>query len=147
MSYRLWQRYPQVTDPADRDNVIDIVLRRLADHEEKHGPAQNLPALIRRVFPEAVAKVLRKSYYRLRLVPLEDMPRLSEAAHATQAGIESDINTHDFLKMLDKRSRQVVYRRIIRGQKPNEIAAVMGLSVGNVRVICHRAIEQLKRML
>lgn len=77
------------------------------------GPAQNLPALIRRVFPEAVAKVLRKSYYKLRLVPIEDVPRWAEAAHARQPDIENDINTRDFLKMLDKRSRQVVYRRII----------------------------------
>ena len=108
MSHRLWQRYPQVRDPADRDNVTDIVLRRIADHEEKHGPAQNLSALVRRIFPEAVAKVLRKSHYRLRLVPIEDMARFAEMAHATQADVEGDLNAHDFLKVLDKRSRQVV---------------------------------------
>ena len=66
MSHSLWQAFPQVTDPADRDNVIDVTLKRVADHEEKLGEAKNLPALIRRIFPEVIANLLRRGYYKIR---------------------------------------------------------------------------------
>jgi hypothetical protein len=101
---RLWQRYSKISDPADRDNVIALTLSRIADHEEKLGPAKNLPALIWRIFPEVVANLLRGGYHRVQSCT------------------------------------------VVEGQSASQIAADLKTSAGNVRVILHRALEQLRRV-
>jgi RNA polymerase sigma factor (sigma-70 family) len=144
---RLWQRYSKISDPADRDNVIALTLSRIADHEEKLGPAKNLPALIWRIFPEVVANLLRGGYHRVQSFTVVDSEtELHGIALDPTSEIEDRIFARKLLDVLDERSRQVVYRHIVQGQSASQIAADLKTSAGNVRVILHRALEQLRRV-
>src|ERR1700722_4739083 len=61
----LWMQYPEVRDESDRDGVMEETLRRVLDFERKHGIAEDLHGLIRRIFRQVVASLLRGSHYRL----------------------------------------------------------------------------------
>ena len=116
ISDQLWRRYPGVSDPADRDNVIEHTLRRVADHEAKRGEAQNLPGLIRHVFQQVVANLLRKGRYKVHLASLEDSDAeyLSERAHSAES-IEKQLWVADILRALDDRTRSVLTLRYLAG--------------------------------
>jgi RNA polymerase sigma factor (sigma-70 family) len=143
MRDQLWKRYPNVSDAADRDNVIEHTLRRVADHEARRGPAQNLRALIWRIFPQVVTSLLRKGRYRLRLDPLEDAePKNLAIQNGSSEAIERRLIVAEILRASDDRTRKVLTLRYLAGFETDEVARMLGTSTENIRQIIHRAADK-----
>lgn len=146
LSTQMWRRYPSIVDPADRDTCIELTFRRVANHEQEHGEARDLPSLFWRIFPEVANSLLRKPQYKLPLQTV-DQPILNEAiADRSRAQtIEARIYAAQLLDTLDERVSNILHLRFLEGFSAAETAKKVGLSEANVRQICHRAVEQLKR--
>ena len=146
LSAQLWRKYPSIVDPADRDSCIELTLQRVANHEDEHGEAQDLAGLIWRIFPEVAASLLRKSRYQL---PLETVahPVLNDLAINRTAAEEMNAQLYaaQLLKGLPHHIAEILYLRFVEGLSAAETAKTLGMSEANVRQICHRAVQQLRR--
>lgn len=146
LTTQLWRRFPSITDPADRDNCIELTLQRVADHEEKHGEAPDLPGLIWYIFPQVAISLLRKSRYKL---PVDSVPQptLDGLAANRDAAEQMDARLYaaELLAGLDDRAADILYLRFVEGFSVTETAKKTGVTEANVRQICHRSVEQLKR--
>ena len=143
---QLWRRFPSIVDPADRDNCLELTLRRVADHEEIHGEANDLQSLIWRIFPEVAISLLRKSRYRLPLHPvahatLDDLA--ADRGESAQA-IEDRIYAAQVIETLDERTSDILHLKFLEGFSVAEISNKLQISEANVRQICHRALEKLR---
>lgn len=148
LSRVLWRNYPFVVDEADRDNALEETLRRAATHEQRHGEVNNLPALLRHIFPQVASSMfLRKPYYARH----EDNRAMDdlEALNTTQrdrTSSEDRVYALELLHSLTQRERHII-RLLAQGHKANEIAGDLGLSVDSVYQILHRVRKGLKRAL
>ena len=146
LTTQLWRRFPSITDPADRDNCIERTLQRVAEHEEKHGEAPDLPGLIWYIFPQVAISLLRKSRYKL---PVDFVPQstLDGLAVNREAAEEMDARLYaaELLAGLDDRAAAILYLRFVEGFSVAETAKKTGVSEANVRQSCHRALEQLRQ--
>ncbi len=147
LSNQLWRKYPSIVDPADRDSCMELTLRRVADHEAKHGEAADLHALIWRIFPEVATSLLRRSRYKL---PLHTVAHPTLDALAPNLGdntqtIEDRIYAAQLLKTFDERTSDILHLKFFDDLSVAEISRKLHISEANVRQICHRALEQLRR--
>ncbi len=146
LSRILWQGYPYVRDEADRDNAMQETLCRAATHEQRYGEVDNLPSLIRRIFPRVVSSMfVRKPYYARHEENREvgDLEVLGLALRDCSS-LEDRVYVQELLYSLNQRERHIV-SLLVLGHKPDEIAAVLGVSTENVYQIIHRARKELKR--
>ena len=146
LSTQLWRRFPSITDPADRDNCIERTLQRVADYEEKHGEAPDLPGLIWYIFPQVAISLLRKSRYKLPVdsVPWATLDGLSVNRNAAEE-MDTRLYAAELLASLDDRVAEILHLRFFEGLSVSETAQNLGMSEANVRQICHRAVQQLRR--
>jgi RNA polymerase sigma factor (sigma-70 family) len=142
MGAQLWRRYPNVTDLADRDDVIEETLRRVAEHESRHGPVQNLRPIVRHIFSQVVAKLLRRSRYKLRLSSFEDTKQSVVELEDSAERLEQRMWVADILGASDERTRAVLTLRYLAGFETHEVATIVGISADNVRQIVHRVREK-----
>ena len=143
----LWRMFPVISDPADRDRVVEKTLSRVADYEAKHGEAQFLPGVIFKIFPQVALSMLRTNYYQPEKISLKEAkgtPRTVDAKSGElpvmrRYGVE-------LLAMCSERERRILYLRAVRGFEYSEIALQVGVSEANVRQIFHRLKERLRRI-
>lgn len=99
-----------------------------------------------------IAHNLIVDYYKARrdVTPLDnalDLPaREADPAEQALAGVRAT-ELREAIAQLRPEYAQIVVMRFLEGFSPGEIAAVIGKSEGNVRVMQHRALQELRRRL
>jgi RNA polymerase sigma-70 factor (ECF subfamily) len=73
----------------------------------------------------------------------DDTPTPEDLALAGQEAVQLEVA----LSRLDPRSQEVIVNRFVNGLSHTETAKVMGLRVGHVRVLQHRALEAMRQLL
>jgi RNA polymerase sigma-70 factor (ECF subfamily) len=109
------------------------------------GQIKALQALLYRI-----ARNLVVDYYRSRQsteLPLEYDQ--DEPAYDPQQRLHARIDQHllrQSISKLKEEYREVVVLRYVEDLSITEIAKILDKSVGNIRIICHRAIAELKNI-
>jgi RNA polymerase sigma-70 factor, ECF subfamily len=140
--------YRQVDgEESARDLTADVFQRFLEALHKGIGPDQQLKAWLYRVAHNAVIDYYRRQQYRDHLPLLEqvinthdDPVRLVEA-HLTA------VHLHQILRQLTPEQQQIIALKFFAGLNNEEIALVVGRSVGAVKARQHRAIAALQRHL
>lgn len=146
LTTQLWRRFPSITDPADRDNCIEHTLKRVADHEEKYGEAPDLLGLIWYIFPQVALSLLRTSRYKLPVdaVPLSILDGLTVNRDVAEQ-IDARLYAAELLAGLDDRIAEILHLRFFEELSVADTALKLRMSEANVRQLCHRAVQQLRR--
>jgi DNA-directed RNA polymerase specialized sigma24 family protein len=147
LSRALWQSYSYVRDEADRDNAEEETLRRVAGYEQEHGEAENLPALIRRIFPRVASSMFVRKPHPARHEESKERQNLEALGFALQHNsefLDRHIYARELIRGLDKREHDVV-TLWSQSFTAKEIARKVGMTEDNVHQIIHRIKEHLKK--
>jgi RNA polymerase sigma-70 factor (ECF subfamily) len=80
----------------------------------------------------------------------EEVSHLQDSAPTPESVVEADqevLRLSAALSRLKPRARQVILYRFISGLSHAETAAALGVSEGHVRVLQHRALKRMRRLL
>jgi RNA polymerase sigma-70 factor (ECF subfamily) len=87
---------------------------------------------------------------RKRTEPLEEVAHLRDPAPTPETVVEADqevLRLSAALSRLKPKARQVILCRFISGLSHAETAEALGVSEGHVRVLQHRALKRMRRLL
>ncbi len=113
----------------------------------KSGRGLNFRAWLYRIAHNAVIDHYRGNKNE---IPIDAIPGQSDGSPPVVQLIEQAEKAQALMKALDgleKITRQVVVLRFYSGLNPAEIADVMGLSEGNVRIIQYRGLKKLREIM
>jgi RNA polymerase sigma-70 factor (ECF subfamily) len=140
--------YKQVGDSQVAEDLVAETFKRfLIALERGGGPKEHLRAYLYRITHNLITDL-----YRREPPPsLElDEDRVPEDS-TDPSGLISDIQEADIvrraLQLITPEQRQVIMLRFIEGWSSQEIAQVMGKSIGAVKALQHRGIASLQRIL
>lgn len=133
---------------AAEECVADVFARFLDILRRGKGPKQNLKAYLYRM----VHNWAYEQFRRRRTLSLDDLP--IEALRVAQESLEEGTDKRwkaerlrEALNHIPPRQAQVLILRFLEGFSFEDIAATMGISVGAVKALQHRGVENLKRIL
>ena len=84
------------------------------------------------------------------VVPLDTVPEMNDAAPTPEEAAETGQETDRLAAALDHLKpewQQVILHRFVNGLSHAETAEVMGIREGHVRVLQHRALKQMRRLM
>jgi len=158
VSRALWQNYSFVRDEAERNNAEEETLCRVAGYEQEHGAAENLPALIKRIFPCVASTMFVRTPHPGRYEENKEWQDLEALGFALQRSSESpdsgvcarELNDRlkkllELISKLNERERDIVLL-YVRRFKGKQIARKVGTTEDNVYQIIHRFKERLKQL-
>jgi len=128
--------------------VADVFARFLDILRRGKGPKRNLKAYLYRM----VHNWAYERFRRRKTVSLDDLP--VEALRVSQESMDAALDRRwqaerlrQALHRLPPRQAQVLMLRFLEGFSHADIAEAMGISVGAVKALQHRGVENLKRLL
>ena len=145
----IFYRISSVEEAEDLTETIFLKAWENIRNRESAGEIENVRAWLYRIAHNQVIDYHRKK----RPVSVdmdahlqsnsEDRPSTEETvqAHIVQKGIQEAISA------LDEQAREIISLRFFNGLSHAEVAAVLDLKEGHVRVLQYRALKQLKKLL
>lgn len=140
-------KFPSIRDEAVIANLFEDAARRVAAHEERSGPIESLPAFARKVLENAAYSHLRAPDHQVNGHAANGARHFEHLISPVETAeqIETMLDTWSTLqKTSGPRTVRIMARRWA-GFKSSEIAAVEGLTPGNVDKIISRARAELLR--
>jgi RNA polymerase sigma-70 factor (ECF subfamily) len=138
-----------VKNPWVADDLVQETFLRVLQNLSKIRDQNKLSSYIFRI-----AANLCRDYYRSpsrKLIPFEDNPA---GELPGESSLEKEIEQYqtsllvqDTINLLPEPMRQVIYLCDIKEESQQEAAALLGISIENVKVRLHRARKQLKAIL
>lgn len=131
-----------------QDLTSELFLRMwqlLTDSEAE--PVKNLRAYLYRTARNLIADHYRTAQ---RTLPLDEVAEVGESETSVQLSVEHRLTLKEIEQaLIGLRSdwQEVVILAYVEGMKPQEIALIIGKSSAATRVILHRAMQELKRLL
>ncbi len=135
------------THELAQDISSEVFLRVWQHLTSGEREVQNLRAYLYQVARNLIADHYRKAQELLSLDDAMSVPAKGEASHTN---IEQRLALADIERALTKLRddwQEVVILAYVEGMKPHEIAPIIGKSRGSTRVLLHRALQELRRIL
>jgi RNA polymerase sigma-70 factor (ECF subfamily) len=140
--------YYSVTDHVEAEDLTENVFLKAWQALPRFRPqGANFRAWLYRIAHNAVVDRHRT---RKREAPFEEVPHLQDPAPTPESVVEADqevLRLSAALSRLKPRARQVILYRFISGLSHAETAEALGVSEGHVRVLQHRALKRMRRLL
>lgn len=138
----------RVKDPGAADDLCGNVFTKTLEYITRENTIENVRAFLYRVARNELAL-----YYRDSKIDLELDNEVEDQA-VSEENIEQEIDfaidwdrVQEVLDALRQDWREIIYLRFIEERSYREIAEITEKSEGAIRVILHRAIQELKRLL
>lgn len=113
-----------------------------------HKSVDNWQSLLCSIATRRAMDQLRKRYkYRKTFVQSENDPSIESPPDRKIIGEELRENIRQALATLPKPQAEAFWLRHLEQQSPSDIASQLGIEAGNVRVLIHRAIQHLRKVL
>ncbi len=142
--------YFKVSRQAEAEDLTSEVFLRAWQYLKDGVPIDNLKAFLYRLSRNVVIDFYRQNYSK-KIVSLEDKDVIDNLrADNLIEQIDADVEIKSVLAKLDKIKedyREVILLRYVEDYSIKEIAEIMNRSKGAVRVLLHRAIESLKKVV
>ena len=129
------------------DLAADVFSRMLDQISKGRGPKQHLRGWLYRVAHNLIVDDSRRHVHR-------DHEPLDERVVSFGPDVESQVQTSVLrqqawaaLGKLTTRQRDVIVLRFLEGQENQEIAQILGMSVGAVKALQHRGLASMRRHL
>jgi RNA polymerase sigma-70 factor (ECF subfamily) len=136
-------------DPVLADHIVGDVFVKLLDQlSSGNGPISNLRSYLYQTTYHLIVDEARGSR---RTAPLEVATLLRPDAHASIVGIEDRMMFEVVLRTMQRDltddQRHIIILRFLEEFSLRETAAIMGITVANVKVIQNRAIAKIRQVL
>lgn len=133
-----------IGDLGTAEELAQEALLRACERWERVGDLQEPDAWLR-----TVAMNLARSHWRRRGAERRARARVESYARvpAAQADADEAVTVRTALQRLPEKQRRVLVLRYFAGLPAADVAAVVGGTAGNVRVITHRAVAALRAEL
>ena len=134
-------------DPIDSDNVVKDAFEKLLEKlAAGQGPVTNLKVFLYQLAHHAVVDGARQNHRHAPLETLMDMPEKLKKANIEER--EMLTSFRDILNNeLSEIQRYVIILRFMEGFSLRETAVILDKKVNHVKVIQHRGIAKLRRLL
>ncbi|MBN1313089.1 MAG: sigma-70 family RNA polymerase sigma factor [Anaerolineae bacterium] len=140
--------YHQVRHVETAEDLAGEVFQRLlAKLQTGHGPERYLKAWLFKVATNLVIDESRRLVYR-------DHLEFDETLYAGGAGVDEQAqqailieHAHTALQKLTPKQRSIILLKFVEGLENDEVARIVGLPVGAVKSLQHRALGALRRHL
>lgn len=140
--------YFRVTNHHLAEDLVGSVFLKTMEYILRENTIDNIRAFLYRVARNEIAMHFRD---RKMTLDLEDVP---ESSYAQDNDIEKDIdigfdvaNVTQILEALREDWRELVILRYLEDRSYEEISSILGKSQGAIRVILHRAIKEIQRIM
>lgn len=136
-------------DAMIADEVVGEVFTELLQQlSAGNGPASNLRSYL---FEMTHHLLVDNARYRQRMAPLEAAQFSQRDGNSIYLSVENQVLLETMLQAvqndLTEDQRHVVFLRFLEGFSLNETAAIVGKTVDNVKMIQHRALAALHKVL
>ena len=151
--YRYLYRY--VGDAAQAEDLTsEVFLRFLQALDTSRAPRDRLDAWLYRVAHNLAMDLFRRET-KSASVSLDEYPHLGEAGHVAAgepplANLEKDQGRQQLratIRQLTPEQQRVILLRFGEGLPLAQVSRLMGKSEGAIKVLQHRAIQRLKKLL
>lgn len=136
-------------DPVKADHTVGDVFAKLMDQlSSGHGPSTNLRSYL---YQTAYHLIVDEARFSRRTIPLEVALWLRPDPRSSILGLEDRIMFEVVLSAIQSAlthdQRHVIVLRYLEGFSLRETAAIMGISITNVKVIQNRALAKIRQTL
>lgn len=131
---------------ADAEDLLQDCLVKVVVHWRRVAAADDADRYVRRLMVNTFLSSRRPA--RSRTVPSDEVvAQRLQAVGPPDDAVQARLVLDGLLATLDPRSRTVLVLRYLEDQPDAVVADLVGTSVGNVRVIAHRAMVRLRPLL
>jgi RNA polymerase sigma-70 factor (ECF subfamily) len=147
--------YFKVGDGDEAEDIASMVFLKCWNYiyEGNLGDYQTLKSLLYKIARNTIIDHYRKNQNR-KSVSIDNIAETSiktEIQASTEEKVAVDFDFQKIVKetlpLLKEEYREVIILRFINELKISEIATVLGKTNGNIRVIIHRALEALQKLV
>ena len=147
--------YFKVGDRDEAEDIVSMVFLKCWNYiyEGNLGDYHTLKSLLYKIARNTIIDHYRKNQNR-KSVSLDDIAQTpvaidTDSSPEEKAAVAFDIQVviEEKLPLLKEEYREVIILRFINELSISEIAAVLGKTNGNIRVIIHRALESLQQLV
>jgi RNA polymerase sigma factor (sigma-70 family) len=145
------RRFSDLDDDAVVTNILEEAGRRVADHEQQHGPLERLHGYAWVTIKSVAFSQLRRSENKVVLGTVgsdesESVLGNIQAEIGSPADIEREVLVREALAQLSEDERKICIWKIA-GFSSKEIASYCGSSPGAIDMLFYRARERLRAVL
>lgn len=129
--------------------AADVFTRLLERLKTEQGPREHLQAWLYRVAHNLIVDESRRGAHRDH-DPIDDIEGMADDLPETAARAEQAILTQQARLALDRiphRQREVIMLRFLEGLQSEEVAQILGMSVGAVKALQSRGLVELRKHL
>lgn len=133
------------TTEQAQDIVSELFLKLWQNVSQSDVRINNLQAFVYQMARNLIADFYRATQESL---PLEAVDAISTPASRAVSASQTDLTEIEFaLRQLKPEWQEVVVLAYVEGFKPREIALIIGKSPAATRVMLHRALQELRRIM
>ncbi len=132
-----------VKDPATAEDVLQSVFVAVCENDPRQKPIQNMRSWLLRVAHNQALNIIRE---RQRFSDDSDLALLCQQTCMEESSIYS-MEVRRALAKLEPLEQQLFTLHYVSGYRYRELAGMLGLPIGTVKTVCHRAKVKLARYL
>ena len=138
--------YVHLRDHAAAEDIAAAVFHKLLDFVQK-GHLPMMPrAWLYQVARNLIIDYARRQRHRDH-APLTDNLILPDNVEATVEDLLRAERAHEAILQLNERQRNVIILRFLEGLEVSEVAVILNVSIGAIKTLQHRALENLRQAL
>lgn len=138
--------YVHLRDHDAAEDIAAAVFHKLLDSVQKGSMPLTPRAWLYQVARNLIIDHTRRQRHRDH-VPLTDTLAVPANVEATVEALLRAERAHEALLRLNERQRNVIILRFLQGLDVSEVAAILNVSVGAIKTLQHRALENLRQGL
>lgn len=138
--------YVHLRDHDAAEDIAAAVFHKLLDSVQKGNMPLTPRAWLYQVARNLIIDHTRRQRHRDH-VPLTDTLAVPANVEATVEALLRAERAHEALLRLNERQRNVIILRFLQGLDVSEVAAILNVSVGAIKTLQHRALENLRQGL
>lgn len=134
----------RLNNESDVEDVTQIVLMALHQNRHTYNPQQAFENWLFGIARYKVMDFLRQNYKERDILSFDSEKIETFSGESPNNNREVILDLQTLLQHLPKKQRDILYRLKIKGDSVADVAVQTGLSPSNVKVIAHRALQQIK---
>jgi RNA polymerase sigma-70 factor, ECF subfamily len=138
--------YVHLRDHHAAEDIAAAVFHKLLDSVQKGHMPVTPRAWLYQVARNLIIDHTRRQRHRDH-APLTDTLAAPANVESTVEALLRAERAHEALLRLNERQRDVIILRFLQGLDVSEVAAILNVSVGAVKTLQHRALENLRQLL
>lgn len=141
--------YFKISSSADAEDLTADVFLKAWQYLSERREIENFGGLLYKIARNLVIDFYRQKAVKEEVIDVMLLERLSDAGAAVKdlAAASDALRIIEALRLLKEEYREVVTLRYIDGLDVSEVAEILGKSQINIRVLTHRALRTLRKLL